>query len=130
MIDLVVLEVLDSEWNFTSDDAEELFMSVYDLIGEDTASAATPTIVIGNYSTIGLPKDTATVEKAIKDAKGKEDRIQKLATSKNIDLSKISAATEEPTTEKSGKYDTLIVIGIFAVVIGCFAGLVIAGKKS
>lgn len=33
------------------------------------------------------------------------------------------------STHESGKYDTLIVIGIFVVLIGGFAGLVIAGKK-
>ncbi|MBE6157025.1 MAG: hypothetical protein E7161_04720 [Firmicutes bacterium] len=32
-------------------------------------------------------------------------------------------------TQETGKYDTLIIIGIFVVLIGGFAGLVIAGKK-
>lgn len=128
--DLVILEVFDGEWKFTSDAAETLFNGVYELIGEETSNAATPTIVIGDYSSIGLPKDTEVITKAIKNAKGKEDKIQKLATSKKIDLTKISTPDNKETEEKTGKYDTLIVLGIFAVVIGCFAGLVIAGKKS
>lgn len=131
LFELVEIEVFDSEWNITSEDLQKILIETYEKFGEDTSKIATPTIVIGDYHTIGLPQDTSVVYDAIVAAKEEEktDEIKKIAEDLNIDIEDVSKTTETPASEESGKYDALIIIGIFVVLIGGFAGLVIAGKK-
>jgi len=131
LFELVEIEVFDAEWNFVSEDIQNLFISVYEEFGEDTSKAATPTIVIGDYHTVGLPAETKIVEDEIaKVAEAKEpvNKVAEIAKELEIDLDNLGTVTEAPE-EETGKYDTLIIIGIFVVLIGGFAGLVIAGKK-
>ena len=130
LFELYDIQVFDANWQFESDELQQLFLAVYEKFGEDTSKAATPTIVIGDYHTVGLPQDTSAVYDAIVAAKDKDDEMKKIAEELNIDLEKVrkNENTSEEN-EKSGKYDALIIIGIFIVLIGGFAGLVIASKK-
>ena len=132
LFDLVELEVFDSNWKFNSEDLQNMFLAIYDKIGEDTSAAATPTIVIGDYHTIGLPQDKKVVYDAIvavRDAKEKVDIVKDLADYMNIDINQIRKGGTVKEEEKSGNYDAIIIIGIFVVLIGGFAGLIIASKK-
>ena len=129
LFDLIVLEVFDSEWNFRNDDLKNLFIKVYERFDEDAQKAATPTIIIGDYHSVGLPKDTSIIKNEItslKDSEEKVDEVKKIADELEIDIEKLKT---EKTSSTSGKYDALIVAGIFIVLIGGFAGLIIASKK-
>ncbi|MBQ7031348.1 MAG: hypothetical protein IJN13_03125 [Bacilli bacterium] len=132
LFELVELEVFDAEWNFVSEDLQKLLIATYERFGEDTSKAATPTIVIGDYHTVGLPQDTTEVYDAIVAAKDEEktDEVKKLADDLDIKIEDIRKSSSNSTdTPEGGKYDAIIVVGIFVVLIGGFAGLVIAGKK-
>jgi len=135
LFELVELQVFDSEWNFVSDDLKNLLIKTYEKFGEDTSKAATPTIVIGDYHTVGLPQDTSVVYDEIvklKDSKDKTDVVKEIADELDInikDLQNSSNADVNTATEEGGKYDAIIIIGIFVVLIGGFAGLIVAGKK-
>lgn len=131
-----------SKWTAVSEDRTNLLIKVYEYFDEDSSKAATPTIVIGNYHTIGLPSDTDKVYDAIVDAqKNKtEDKVQKLINELELDLEDLleydssnytdtTTSTTTNTNDASGEYDTIIIIGIFVVLIGGLAGLVVAGKK-
>lgn len=140
LFELVEIVVFDGNWNAVSEERQMLLLSVYEEFGEDTSSAATPTIVIGDYYTIGLPKDTNEVYKAIenvRDSKEKIDVVKELVEEAELDLEDLekydannnNQNTSNTNESTDGKYDTIIIIGIFAVLIGGFAGLVILGKK-
>jgi len=128
VFELYEIEVFDKNWQATSNNLQSLLIKTYEAFGEDSSSAATPTIVIGNYHTIGLPQDTSLVEDAIlavRDSEEKVDKVKDLADDLDVNLAEFKLGDEQA----SGKYDTLIIVGIFVVLIGGFAGLVIAGKK-
>lgn len=133
LFDLVELQVFDSNWNFVSTDLQNMFVAVYEKIGEDTSKAATPTIVIGDYSTIGLPQDTNVIKEEIikqRDAKKKVDIVKDIAKTLNINIDDIrKQSATETTEEKTTKNDALIIAVILVVLVGGFAGLVIASKK-
>ena len=89
LFELVEIVVFDGNWNAVSEERQMLLLSVYEEFGEDTSSAATPTIVIGDYYTIGLPKDTNEVYKAIenvRDSKEKIDVVKELVEEAELDL--------------------------------------------
>ena len=83
--------------------------------------------------------DTDEVYDAIVDAqKSKnDDEVMKLIKELELDLEELleyeqdtdNMPTEPVEDKTAGKYDTIIIIGIFVVLIGGLAGLVIAGKK-
>ncbi len=128
LFELIEIEVFDYEWNAVSKDLQKLLIAVYEEFGEDTSRASTPTIVIGDYHTVGFPQDDSLVEEAIRTASESEtkvDKVSELMEELNITLE----PQEENKTEDTNKYDTIIIIGIFVVLIGGIAGLVIAGKK-
>ena len=130
LFELVPFEVFDINWNFNSDELNTLFTKVYKYFGEDTSSASTPTIVIGDYHVLGLPNDRELVYNAILEAKENgKDVVSEIAKKENLNLEelKYDRSTKKETT--GGKYDALIVIGIFVILIGGFAGFVIIGKK-
>lgn len=135
--ELVDLEIFDSEWNEVSEDAYNLMINTLDHFGESTdpKDIATPLIVIGDYHTVGLPQDTSVVEKAIndaKDAKEEVDVLKQIADDEKInyqDFIKVEEENENNSEQKSGKYDAIIIVAIFVVLIGGFAGLVFLGKK-
>jgi len=127
LFDLYIIEVFDGNWNIVSKDLGELLTKVYDKYGEDSSKASTPTIVIGEYHTLGLPQDTNIVLKEIekaRDSENKVDEVKKIADTLKIDLEQYKLVPETP-----GKYDAIIIVGIFVVLIGGFAALVYAGKK-
>ena len=135
---LVDLEIFDSEWTEVSEDAYNLMINTLDHFGESTdpKDIATPLIVIGDYHTVGLPQDTSVVEDAIKDAKDAKkevDVVKQIADDEKInyqDFVKVEDENENTNEEqKSGKYDAIIIVAIFVVLIGGFAGLVYLGKK-
>ena len=138
LFELKEIVVFDGNWNAVSDDRTNLLVKVYERFGEDSSKAATPTIVIGDYHTVGLPQDTDVVYDAIVDAsKDDTDVVKELIDDLKLDLDELleyeAVEDDMPTTpatdETSGKYDTIIIIGIFVVLIGGLAGLVVAGKK-
>ncbi len=137
LFELVTLEVWsgadsNGNWIVGNDDLYQLITKVYEHYNE--TEMATPTIVIGDYHTIGLPQNTDTVKEEIekaRDSKEKVDVVKDLADDLGIDLETVAnqSATTNEDTEKSGKYDAIIIVGIFVILIGGFAGLVIMGKK-
>lgn len=127
LFDLYIIEVFDNSWNIVSNDLGKLLTGVYEKIGEDSSKASTPTIVIGDYHTLGLPQDTNLVLEAIekeRDSEKKVDVVKTVADSLELDLEQFKIAPETP-----GKYDAVIIIGIFVVLIGGFVALVYTGKK-
>lgn len=138
LFELKEIVVFDGDWNAVSEDRTDLLIKIYERFGEDSSKASTPTIVIGDYHTIGLPQDTDEVYDAIV-AAGKDkskDEVKILMDELELDLDELleyeNNASDTPTVledETGGKYDTIIIIGIFVVLIGGLAGLVIAGKK-
>ena len=128
MFELVDLKIFDGNWNYNNENSENIMIKTLEHFDESTApeDIATPLIVIGDYHTIGLSQDTSAVEEAIKsnyENENSEDVVKNIAKDNNIDLNEVMGIVEP------GKYDTLIIIGIFVVVIGGFAGLVILGRK-
>ena len=136
LFEVVEIVVFDGSWNAVSTERQELLIKVYEKFDEDTSSAATPTIVIGDYHTIGLPQDTSVVYdaiKAVKDADKSVDVVKELVNDLGLDLEELqeysSNKNEITPKQESGKYDTIIIIGIFVVLIGGFGALVVIGKK-
>ena len=127
--------VFDENWQAVSNERTELLIDVYERFGEDSSKAATPTIVIGNYHTLGLPQDTNEVYEAIlevKNSKEPVDEVKKLIDEAELNLEDLLTYDDMPTVveeETGGKYDAIIIIGIFVVLIGGFAALIMASKK-
>lgn len=137
LFELRDIVVFDGSWNSVSEDRLNLLVKVYDKFGEDSDRASTPTIVIGDYHSLGLPSDTDEVYNAIIDARDNksEDIVMKYINDLDLNLEDLLVyeANKNTTTgtkeETDGKYDTIIIIGIFVVLIGGMAGLVVAGNK-
>lgn len=137
LFELRDIVVFDYNWGEVSDDRTNLLIKIYDRFGEDSSRASTPTIVIGDYHTLGLPSDTDEVYDAIVDARDNksEDIVKGYIDELELNLEDLLVyETEDNTNTKNdttdGKYDTIIIIGIFVVLIGGLAGLVIAGNKN
>lgn len=129
LFELVVVKAYDSKWKPVSDDAKNLVVSVYDYFKEDSESIATPTIVIGDYHTIGLPNDTTEVYNAIvslSESEEKTDVVKTLADKLGINLDDISTVE---ISEKDNSKDGLIIGIIFGVIILGFGGLVLYSRK-
>ena len=126
LFELIDIEVFDSSFKFKSDELKALYEKVYEYFGEDSNQAATPSIVIGDYFTKGLPKDTNIIYEKIINVRDNatEDVFKSIANELNININKVKKAEDA-----SGKYDYLIVGLIFVLVIGGFASLLIASKK-
>lgn len=132
LFELINIEVFDEEWQVTTQEGYNLLVDLLTDAGEDTSKIATPTISIGDYLTVGVSStdDLYNAIIARRDAENPVDKAKDFAETKNIDVEKIRKKDpNEVKEEESGKYDALIVIGIFAFLIGGFAGLVILGKK-
>ena len=127
--------VFDENWQAVSNERTELLIDVYERFGEDSTKAATPTIVIGDYHTLGLPPDTDEIYNAIvafKNSKEPVDEIEKLIKDRNLNLEDLLIYNKTPITKEEntgGKYDTIIIVGIFVVLVGGMAALVVASKK-
>ncbi len=131
-----------SQWILGSEDAYDLLMSVVDHYELDENELGTPVIVVGDYASIGLT-DKDAVSKAISKAKKSKkeiDVVKDLAKEKNIELSSVikdfdakncnkPEDSAEENNATSGKYDGIIIVSIFVVLIGGFAGLVVLGRK-
>ncbi len=137
LFELRDIVVFDYNWGEVSEDRTNLLIKIYDRFGEDSSRASTPTIVIGDYHTLGLPSDTDEVYDAIVDARNNksEDIVKGYIDELELNLEDLLVyETEDNTNTKNdttdGKYDTIIIIGIFVVLIGGLAGLVIAGNKN
>ena len=100
-----------------------------------------PLIIIGDsFVQSGFGSDgSQIISVALEENKNKNytDTVAKIIQDKNFNTSKVtdfktvvdSILNKSSEEETGGKYDTYIIIGIFVVLIGGFAGLVIAGKK-
>lgn len=136
LFELRDIVVFDYNWGAVSEDRTNLLIKIYDRFGEDSSKASTPTIVIGDYHSLGLPSDTDEVYDAIVDARDNktEDVVNEYIEELDLNLEDLlvyegtTSNTNNDTTD--GKYDTIIIIGIFVVLIGGLAGLVIAGNKN
>lgn len=125
---LVELTVLDANYNVIDEDLKDLLIKVYEEFDEDTSKIVTPTIVLGSYHTIGLPTDNDEVLNEIKKAKDDKkyvDKVKEIAKEINVDMDKYN----KEENENSGKYDVIIIIGIFVVLIGGAVILFISSKK-
>ena len=130
-----------SEWILGSEDAYNLLMAAVEHYKLDESKLGTPVIAIGDYATIGInTSDTKDIDDAIakaKKSKKEVDVIKDLAKENNIELSSVIKdfdvkscdKTTADTTKSSGKYDAVIIVAIFVVLIGGFTGLVVLGKK-
>lgn len=145
LFDFVELEVFDPNWAFKSADAEKAFTAIYEHYGEDASRASTPTTAIGSYHVVGyIEKDE--MYKQIVAQKGKKDEVKSLIA--NIDIAAMNAddttttttdGETEVVTDNTNSYaqnptetnntDTYILLAIFVILIGGFAGLVYVGKK-
>lgn len=117
-------------WILGSQELYDLMLASLERAGGDTKGLATPTIFIGDYLTVGLPSDRTELYNAILEARDSEDSVnivKEEAEKLNINLDEYSKT--ETNAEETGKYDAIIIIGIFVVLIGGFAGLIILGKK-
>lgn len=122
-----------SDWSAVSSDRSNLISKVYDYFGEDSSSIATPSIVIGDYFTKGLPNDTDKVYNAIVDAQknSAEDIVKGFIDDLGLNLEELlkydKESTQTVTKEKSN--DALIIGVVFGVVLIGFVGLVIISRK-
>ena len=129
------------QWILGSEDAYNLLMAAVDHYKLDESQLGTPVIAIGDYATIGFnsndPSDITDAISKAKKSKKEVDVIKDLAEENNIELSSVIKdfgvkscdKTTADTTKSSGKYDAIIIVSIFVVLIGGFAGLVVLGKK-
>jgi len=137
LFEVIEIVVFGPQWEQIDDGRTELLVKVYDKFGEDSSAASTPTIVIGDYHTLGLPQDTDLVYDAImkvKNSKKPVDEVKKIVEELELDLEELQkyekVQTEEVKDEsEGGKYDAIIAVGIIVVLIGGFAGLIVIGKK-
>ena len=137
LFELVEIQVFDKNWQVNSEALQELLIEVYENFDKDSSKASTPTIVIGDYITIGFPQDEDEVYDAIEAVQKSEKQVnvvQDLADKLEIDIEQEieniqNNSTVQDDNTEGGKYDTIIIIGIFVVLIGGFAGLVVLGKK-
>lgn len=130
LFELVPFEIFDSNWEFNSKELSILFTRTYEYFKEDISKASTPTIIIGDYHTLGIPQDRDIVYNAILDAKKSgKDVIKDIAKEETLNLEELKFDRNATKEEASGNYDTIIIIGIFVIVLGGFAGLIIISKK-
>ena len=129
LFEFIPFEVFDKEWKWNSNELQTLFIKVYEYFKEDVNQASTPTIVIGDYYTLGLPNDRHIVYDAIiNNQKNGKDVISEIAKNNNLNIEELKYDRNKDEKE-STNYDAIIIIGIFVVLIGGFAGLIILGKK-
>lgn len=131
LFELIEVIVFNGQGQQISEERTTLAIKVYEHFDEDTSRFSTPTIVIGDYHNLGLPADTSEVYDAIVDAKEskeKVDVIKSLMDDLDIELDDLIEAEEMPQDE-GGKYDTLIIVGVFVVLIGGFAAIFVFSKK-
>ena len=130
LFELVPFEVFNYDWKFNSEELNTLFTKVYEYFGEDANTAQTPTIIIGDYHVLGLPGDRDLVRNAIDEAKeNRKDVVSEIAKKENLNIEELKYDRNASTKKSNVNYETLIIIGIFVIIIGGFAGLVIIGKK-
>ena len=125
------IEVFDYNWNIVDSHLSDLLISVLSITNNDTTRFQTPTIVIGDFLTRGIPQDTSIVYNAIieaRDAEEKVDIVKDEAEKAEVDLQQF-IKKEDAKNKESGKYDTIIIVSIFVVLIGGFIGLVVISKK-
>lgn len=128
------IEVFNSDWSFVSDDASDLFFKVYDEYKLNTEEAGTPTIIVGDYVTVGLPKDEKEVYNKIVEYndKNKTDSVEKIANELKINLEDLLKKEEQQkTSNKEAKKgdDSLIIIGILVLIVGGLTCLVYAARR-
>ena len=110
--DLVAYEVWNDEKN------QALEQAVAEYLGEEVSGV--PYIVIGEKTFNGYSSEyDEDIIEAIEDEYENDDRIDVL---EKIDAGEVSKSSEK-------NYDTLIVIGIFAVIIGGFGALIYFSRK-
>lgn len=127
LFDYVEIETFDRSGKIENQDAYNLLIKVLAHYNEDTEKLYTPTIVIGDRLEIGI-ENIDELEDYIKECSknNTKDVLSDLAKENNISISDIR--TNEPL-EETNLSDTLILIGIFVVLIGGFTGLIIMGRK-
>lgn len=128
--ELFVMEVFDSGWGVNNESVYQMLVDTYQNFGVNSSEMATPSIVIGDYFTKGLPPDTTVIEDSIAKINDSEEELTDFVSNyiveNNIDITNMK---KEDNIKEPSKYDTYIIIGIFVVLIGGCAGLVVIGKK-
>ncbi len=127
LFELIEIVAFDSNGQVKNKDAYNLMLAVLEHYNEDTETLYTPTIVIGDYHNIGFPKDPSNLYNAITELNESEDDIdtvKDIAKEENVNINNVKV-----NVDKENATDAYIIIGIFVVLIGGFAGLVILGRK-
>ena len=130
LFELVNLEVWsgsdsDGSWILGSQDLYDLVVESLKHFDEDYEKLYTPTIVVGDYLQVGA-NDLDSLKKRIEEMKTSDDYqdvVAELAKEKDINLNEYVQKVEE------NKSDALIIVGIFVVLVGGFAALIIISKK-
>lgn len=128
LFDFVEIETFSHNGQITNQKGYELMTKALTHFGEDAKNLYTPTIVVGEKIQVGA-NDLDVLYDYIKECKDSDtikDVVEELAKENNISISEIR--TNQPV-ETTNKYDFIILVGIFVVLIGGFAGLVFIGKK-
>lgn len=139
--------VFDESWQTLDEDARKLLSGVYEEFGDDPNMASTPTLVIGEFYTQGLPRDEEAIYKEIEKASKnpKKDKVKEIAKKLDIDLAKLlknnvkknphynneKPVNGEPYNGENNakKSDTAVVITILVFLIGCVTAFIIVGKS-
>ncbi len=134
LVDLEVWSGSDQQgkWILGSEDLYNLMVASLEYFDEDSKQLYTPTIVVGDYIQIGVQDIEDMHDRIVELNKAEKpvDVVSDLAKKANINIDKLKKDRGQGDKEtESGKYDALIIIGIFVVLIGGFAGLIIIGKK-
>ncbi len=116
----------DGSWILGSEELQNLLLTVKERLGNEEG-IATPTIALGDYIQVGASDLEAFIERmeTFRDAENPRDVVKEVADEMQIDLEPYHITTDE----NEGKYDAIIIIGIFVILIGGFAGLIVMSKK-
>ena len=125
-------------WITGNETALSLMEKVVSHFGEEIEG--TPTIVVGDQFQANANDLDKLYEKIIdyQSDKKYKDVVASIAEENDIDVSKLNVPhgsvscdiyPEENSETQTGKYDLVIIAGIFIILIGGFAGLIVISKK-
>lgn len=131
LFDFFVIEVVDAHGNFESEEARDLMVATLEHFGHDTNNVYFPTIIIGDSIHVGAGNKEELLAKIneYNEDEDAKDIVKDLANTLDIKLDSLRRLEPEEKAKQEGKYDAIILIGIFALLIGGFAGFVILGRK-
>ena len=128
LFDQYIIEVYDGKWNVKEDSLYDILIATLTRLNGDTVKIATPTIVIGDYLSVGLNNQTEIYNKIVeaqeKPSDEKVDIVKEEADKLGVDLEKYKKVPEETSS-----LEIIIIVGIFVILIGGFVGIIVISKK-